>query len=86
MYLHEQVLCTQKYTLTGVVEDIFKIGSMASGAMLYEASREFQVRSSLSFPFHLHVQKKLLDITRQSYYTLETQFFILNNKVMKQSL
>ena len=31
------------YIKTGVVEDIFKIGSMASGAMLYEASREFQV-------------------------------------------
>ena len=37
-----------------MVEDIFKIGSMASGAMLYEASREFQVRSSLFFPFQLH--------------------------------
>ncbi|XP_072019724.1 vacuolar protein sorting-associated protein 16 homolog [Amphiura filiformis] len=28
-----------------VVEDIFKIGSMAPGAMLYEASREFQKKS-----------------------------------------
>ena len=37
-----------------MVEDIFKIGSMASGAMLYEASREFQVRSSLFFLFQLH--------------------------------
>eukprot|EP00057_Strongylocentrotus_purpuratus_P030253 XP_781126.3 PREDICTED: vacuolar protein sorting-associated protein 16 homolog [Strongylocentrotus purpuratus] len=29
----------------GVVEDIFKIGSMAPGAMLYEACREFQKES-----------------------------------------
>ncbi|XP_071505509.1 vacuolar protein sorting-associated protein 16 homolog [Diadema antillarum] len=29
----------------GVVEEIFKIGSMAPGAMLYEASREFQKES-----------------------------------------
>ena len=26
-----------------VVEDIFRIGSMAPGAMLYEASKQFQV-------------------------------------------
>ena len=29
--------------ISGVVEDIFKIGSMAPGAMLFDASREFQV-------------------------------------------
>ena len=29
--------------VSGVVEEIFKIGSMAPGAMLYDAYKEFQV-------------------------------------------
>jgi len=33
------------FVVVGVVEEIYKIGSMSSGAMLYEASREFQVTS-----------------------------------------
>ena len=33
----------QKYYFVDAVEAIFKIGSMSPGAMLYEASREFQV-------------------------------------------
>ncbi len=31
------------FPVIGACEDIFKIGSMASGAMLHEASKEFQV-------------------------------------------
>ncbi len=34
-----------------VVEDICKIGSMAPGAMLFEASKEFQVRLSIFWAF-----------------------------------
>jgi hypothetical protein len=30
-------------SFTGVVENVFKIGSVESGAMLYEAMKEFEV-------------------------------------------
>lgn len=32
---------------SGVVENVFKIGSVESGAMLYEAMKEFEVSLSL---------------------------------------
>ena len=41
--MKSNLLFLSSYLFTAVVEDIFKIGSMAPGAMLYEASREFQV-------------------------------------------
>ena len=39
------VYCTHCVYLAGVVENVFKIGSEESGAILYEAVKEFEVRS-----------------------------------------
>lgn len=38
-----------KFVDTDVIEDIFKIGSMEPGAMLFEASKEFQVNKIFHF-------------------------------------
>ena len=46
----------------GVVEDIFKIGSMAPGAMLYEASREFQVEYFLCYFLFKQKEPNLLNV------------------------
>ena len=38
--------------LTAVVEDIFKIGSMAPGAILFEAYKEFKVHNTSRCTVH----------------------------------
>ena len=47
------------FSSSGVVEDIFKIASIAPGAMLYEASREFQKGSQRADEYIRLIKDKL---------------------------